>query len=84
MDILGPANFTVIERLSSLEVKLYCHDPAGATELVLYREVPLYIPFISLSWLESPALLLLFVNTVHSVIDDEIQHGISSERIMLG
>ena len=39
MDTLGPANFIVIERLSSLR-----DGPVGTTELVLYRErgVPLY------------------------------------------
>ena len=36
MDTLGPANFTVIERLSSLRD---CHGPVGTIELILYREV---------------------------------------------
>ena len=52
-DTLGPANLTVIERLSSLEVKLYCHGPVGTTELVLYR-YPLFgvsfkVPYICLN-----------------------------------
>ena len=43
LDTLGPANFgtnfTVIQRLSSLRGKLYCHGPVGTTELVLYRDL---------------------------------------------
>ena len=36
LNTLEPANFTVIERLSSLRGK---SGPVGTTELVLYREV---------------------------------------------
>ena len=39
-------NFTVIQRLSSFEVKLYCYGPVGTTELVLYGEVNTTVSFI--------------------------------------
>ena len=42
MDNLGPANFTVIERLSSLRSKLYCHNPVETTESGLTERCPLF------------------------------------------
>ena len=54
MDTLGPANFGVMLLLYRggplSEVTLYCHDPVGTTQLVLYREVKCIVSFIERSF----------------------------------
>ena len=45
MDSLGPAEFYCYTEVV-LRVRLYCHDPVGTTELVLYRAVKCIVCFI--------------------------------------
>ena len=43
---MDTANFGAIQRLSSLQIKSYCHGPVWATELTLYRGVKCTVSFI--------------------------------------